>query len=146
MGRKSSKKKNRFQTRALRDDGSNNKLENIINWNVLSGIFLFIWGLSLFDKTFISYRTQIIIILIGAVVGILAFHFLLRQKKYGLFVTIFYGFFLGAPVPYGIIATTNYYLRQNNSENVLLEFLKTGNGSGRRKKCKTPFAGIFKNG
>jgi hypothetical protein len=31
---------------------------------------------------------------------------------------------------------------EKNAKHHLQEFLKTGNGSGRRKKCKTPFAVI----
>lgn len=114
----------------------------MVNLVILTGLTLFILGAILFDKTFISFRTQIIIVLSGAAIGIAAFHFVWRQKKYGLIATLFLGIFLGASIPYCFIATTNYYLREDKSENVLLEILETGYGSGRRRECKTPYAVI----
>lgn len=140
MGRKSSRKKNRLEDRALREQ-ENNRQKRIANLIVFPGVSLFLWGFFLFDKTFISYRTQIIITLIGAAIGITVLHFLWRQKKYGLSATLCFGFFLGGPVPYSFIATTNYYLREN-SENVRLEILNTGNRSRRGGDCKTPYAVI----
>lgn len=139
MGRKSSKKRNRLEARALKDQ-EEKRIKKVAN-SLVPGMFLFIWGSFLFGKTFISFRTLIIMALIGVVVGITVLYFLWRHKKYGLLAALFVGSFWGGSLPYSFIATTNYYLR-DNPENVLLNILETGNGSGLRRKCKTPYAVI----
>jgi hypothetical protein len=140
LGRKSSRKKNRFQARDLRKQEENlqKKIAYLI---IFPNTALFIWGIILFSKTIISSQTQALIIFIGAIVGITVLHLIWRHKNYGFFVTIFYGFYLGF-IPYSFIATTNYYLRADHSENVQLEILKTGNRSSRKSNCRTPYAVI----
>jgi len=99
LGRKSNKKKGRLELRtAFETEQRRQKL--IAYLIVISGVALFIWGILLFDRTFIYLQTQIFITLIGSVIGIISLHFLWRHKNYGLIATIFYGFFLGGPIPY----------------------------------------------
>jgi hypothetical protein len=115
LGRKSSSKKNRFQARNLQQQEEN--LQNKISYLIIfPGIALFLWGIILFEKTFISLQTIGIITLVGAIVGITVLHLIWRYKKYGFLVTVFYGFILGGSIPFSFIATTNYYLRSDHSE------------------------------
>ena len=140
MGRKSSRKKNRFQTRNLREQ-EENRQKKVAYLIIFPGSALFIWGIILFSKTIISSQTQAIIIFVGAIVGITVLHLFWRFKNYGFLVTVFLGFYLGF-IPYAFIATTNYYLRSDHSENVQIEILKTGNRSSRKSNCRTPYAVI----
>ena len=141
MGRKSNRKKNRFENKNLREqeEAHQKKIAYLI---LLPGVALFIWGIVLFDKTFISNMAQVIITLIGATIGITIMYFIWRHKKFGLIPTFFFGFFLGGPIPYCFIATTNYYFRAEKSEIVDLDIIETGNRSSRKSKCRTPFAVI----
>jgi hypothetical protein len=141
LGRKSSRKKNRFQAMDSRKQ-EENRQKKIAYLILFPGSALFIWGIILFDKTFISLQTIGIITFVGAIVGITVLHLFWRYKKYGFFVTVFYGFVLGGSIPYSFIATTNYYLRADKSENIQLEILATGNNSGWRSNCRTPYAVI----
>jgi hypothetical protein len=138
LGRKSSSKKNRFQARSLRKQEE--KLQKKIAYLILFPCnAFFIWGMILFEKTFISLQTIAIHTLVGAIVGITVLHLFWRYRNYGFLVTVFYGFFLGGSIPFSFIATTNYYLRSDHSENVQLEIVKTGI---RRSNCRTPYAVI----
>ncbi len=138
MGRKSSSKKNRFQVRSLREQ-EENRQKKIAYLILFPGNALFIWGMILFEKTFISLQTIAIHTLVGAIIGITVLHLIWRYKKWRFLVTVFYGFFLGGSIPFSFIATTNYYLRSDHSENVRLEIVKIGT---RRSSCRTPYAVI----
>jgi hypothetical protein len=139
LGRKSNRKKQRIEIRSIIErELSQQKL--IAYLILFLGVTLFIWGILLFDKTFISTRTQIFITLLGTAIGIVVLHFLWRHKKYGLLATLFYGFFLGGPIPYCFIATSNYYIRGDKSKTIQLNIIESGNRSRRKSKCKTPYA------
>ena len=139
MGRKSNRKKQRIDGQKAIEKEHN--LQKLIAYLILfPGVALFVWGSLLFDKTFISTQTQVVITLLGATLGIFGLHFLWRQKKYGLIATLFFGFFLGGPIPFTFIATTNYYLRTEKSVNIELDILETGNRSRRKSNCRTPYA------
>jgi hypothetical protein len=140
LGRKSSSKKNRFQTRNLPEQEEKRQKKDAY-LIIFPGTALFIWGLILFSKTIISFQTQVIIIFVGAIVGITVLHLFGRFKNYGLLAKVFFGFYLGF-IPYAFIATTNYYLRADHSENIQLEIIKTGNRSSRGSACRTPYAVI----
>ncbi|MES2773521.1 MAG: hypothetical protein V4722_05030 [Bacteroidota bacterium] len=113
---------------------------------LLPGIALFLWGGVLFERTFIATQTQVVIILTGAIIGITFLYFMWRQKEYGLLAAVFLGFFLGGSIPYCFIATTNYYFRTDNSEDVRFTILESGNRSQRRSQCRMPYATIQYNG
>ncbi|MCG9900932.1 MAG: hypothetical protein MH132_13090 [Hydrotalea sp.] len=138
MGRKSNRKKQRIEVqKAIEKEHNRQKL--IAYLILFPGVALFIWGILLFDKTFIPTQTQVIITLLGATIGFIVVHFLWRHKEYGLFATLFFGFFLGGPIPFTFVATTNYYLRTEESENIELDILETGNRSRRKSNCRTPY-------
>lgn len=139
MGRKSNRKKGRLELRtAIEKEQNRHKLTAYLI--LFAGAAFFTWGILLFDKTFIYFQTEIIITLLGAPVGIIVLHFFWRHKKYGLIATLFYGSFLGVPIPYCFMATTNYYFRDNKTQKVQLDIIKTGNRSKGRGSCKTPYA------
>ena len=140
MGRKSNSKKNRFQTRNLREEEEKRQKKDAY-LIIFPGTALFIWAIILFSKTIISNQTQAIIILVGAIVGITLLHLFERFKNYGFLVKVFLGFYLGF-IPFSFIATTNYYLRADHTENIQLEILKTGNRSSRKSNCRRPYAVI----
>lgn len=145
VGQKSNRKKGRLELRkATQVEQRRQKI--IAQLILFGGVALCLWGIILFDKTFITAQTQILITLIGAIIGILVIHFFWRQKNYALFVTLFYGIFLGGSVPYCFLATTNYYFRGNEKQNLRLSIIKTGNRSGRKSSCRTPYAVVeFQN-
>jgi hypothetical protein len=137
LGRKSNRKK---AAQALQPaiNAKLNRLGKIAPLSIISGLAFLFWGIHLFEKTFISLQTQIFILLFGATVGIIVFG---RYVKYGL--TVFcYGIFVGAPVPYGILATTNYYFRDTKTEMVQLDILKSGYRSKGKSNCKAPYAQV----
>jgi hypothetical protein len=141
LGRKSNNKKRFSEARSLIEKEENR--QKIVACLILfQGSALFIWGILLFRKTFISTQTQIIVTLIGAVIGIIVLYFFWRNKKYGIVMTLFYGFFLGGPIPYCFVATTNYYFRDNKPKTVQLNIIATGNRSARKSKCRTPYATV----
>lgn len=45
-------------------------------------------------------------------------------------------------MPYCLVATTNYYLKDESTEIINLEIIKTGNHSKRKSRCKIPYAEI----
>lgn len=145
MGRKSNRKK-RAQALQPANKTEQERQKQTAGLILLPGVMLLIWGALLFDKTFISLQTQILIILLGATAGIIVLHFLWRHKNYGLIATLFFGFFLGAPIPYCFMAATNYYLRDYKTQKVQLDIIKTGNRSKGKSNCKRPYAVIeFQN-
>lgn len=115
MGRKSNRKKGRLELRdAIKKD---QRRQNLISYLILfSGSALFIWGISLFKKTFIETQTQVYITLFGATIGTLVLYFFGRRKSYDLLVTLFLGFYLGGSIPFCLMATTNYYLRNDEKQ------------------------------
>lgn len=139
MGRKSIRKKGRLE---LRDEiKKGQRRQNLISYLILfSGSALFIWGISLFNKTFIETQTQVYITLFGATIGTLVLYFLGRRKSYDLLVTLFLGFYLGGSIPFCLMATTNYYLRNNEKQILQLNIIQTGNHSRRKSKCRRPYA------
>jgi hypothetical protein len=137
LGRKSNRKK-RGQELRTAIEAEADRQAPIVYGILFSGVAFFIWGMLLFARTFIYLKTQIFIILVGAAVGIIIVNFLWRHKKPALMLTLFYGSFLGGPIPYCFIATTNYYFRDNKTQMVQLDIIRTGN----RSKSKTPYAVI----
>lgn len=138
LGRKSNKKK---AARALQPakEAKLNRMGKIGPLSLISGLAFLYWGIHLFEKTFISLQTQFFIFLFGAIVGIIVFG---RYLKPGLTVTLCYGIFVGAPIPYGILATTNYYFRDNKTEKVQLDILKSGYQSKGKSNCKAPYVQV----
>lgn len=139
MGRKSNRKKGRLELRnAIEKEQRRQKI--ILYLILFPGGVLFIWGIFLFDKTFIDTQTQVYITLIGATIGTLVLYLFWRRKNYGLLLTLFFGFFLGGPIPFCLIATTNYYLRNEKKQNLQLSIIQTGNHSSRKSNCRRPYA------
>lgn len=139
LGRKSNRKKQRLEVRKAIE--KEHRRQTLIAYLILfPGVALFIWGMLLFEKTFIPTQTQFVFTLLGAILGITGLHFLWRHKKYGLVATLFFGFFLGGLIPFAFIATTNYYLRSEKSVSIKLDILETGNRSRRKSRCRTPYA------
>jgi len=138
LGRKSNRKKAAHALQPARE-AKLNRPRHIAPLSVISGLALFFWGNYLFEKTFISLQTQIFILLFGAIAGLIVFG---KYLKYGLTVTLCYGIFVGAPIPYGILATTNYYLRDTKTEKVQLDILGSGYRSKGKSNCKAPYVQV----
>ena len=116
-----------------------NRPGQIAPLSIISGLAFLLWGIYLFEKTFISVQTQYFILLFGAIVGFIV---LGRYLKYGITATLCYGLFVGAPIPYGILATTNYYFRDYNTEKVQLDILESGYRSKGKSNCKAPYVQV----
>jgi hypothetical protein len=138
LGRKSNRKK-AAQALQPAKEAKLNRLGQIAHLSLISGLAFLFWGIHLFEKTFISLQTQYFILLFGAIVGFVVFG---RHLKYGLTVTLCYGIFVGAPIPYGILATTNYYFRDNKTEKVQLDILESGYRSKGKSNCKAPYVQV----
>lgn len=116
------------------------KKEKLIAYLILiPGVAFFIAGILLFDRAFISVRSQIIMILSGVIAGVSLLFFQWRTKKYGISLILFYGFFLGGPVTYFFIASTNYYLRDSNTQTIQLDIIRSGNYTKSKRGCRTPY-------
>ena len=138
LGRKSNRKKAAQALQPARE-AELNRLGQIAPLSLIAGLAFLFWGIHLFEKTFISLQTQFFILLFGAIVGFIVFG---RQLKYGLTVTLCYVIFVGAPIPYGILATTNYYFRDYKTEKVQLDILESGYRSKGKSNCKAPYVQV----
>lgn len=137
LGRKSNRKKATKDLLPAIEAEVDQKLRMTIQIGILGAVSL-ICGILLFNKTFISTQAQIAIIILGAIIGTRVSRFFLKNKNYGSTTILTLGLF-AAPIPYGFVATTNYYIGYNKTEKVRLDILAWGNRSKRKGGCKTPY-------
>jgi hypothetical protein len=140
LGRKNERKNVDLEGRNRRERDENRLQKKSPTLILFSEMAVFIWGYFLFDKTFISYTAQFMIISVGAAMGMMILHFIWWKEKYRLVYKIFFGIILGGPVFYCFVVATNYYLRDMKSQVVKLEIIETGNRSIRRSECNKPYA------
>lgn len=138
LGRKSNRKKAAHALQAAREAKLSQPAQ-IAPLSIIAGLAFLGWGIHLFEKTFISVQTQYFILFFGAIVGMIVCK---RRLKYELTATLCYGLFVGAPLPYGILATTNYYFRDYKTEKVQLDIIESGFRSKGKSNCKAPYVQV----
>ena len=138
LGRKSNRKKAAHALQSARE-AKLNQPGQIAPMSIIAGLAFLYWGIHLFEKTFISVQTQFLIFLFGAIVGLIVFG---RYFKLEITATLCYGLLVGAPIPYGFLATTNYYLRDYKTEQVQLDILESGYRSKGKSNCKAPYVQV----
>ncbi|MES2649082.1 MAG: hypothetical protein V4717_19550 [Bacteroidota bacterium] len=138
MGRKSRNKRGSIDTSRIQV--LEERRQKRIGYSIFYiGSFLLIWTMILLLQTFISTQTLILILLASVIIGVLCFHLIWRRRNFGAIGTLFFGIFLGMPIPFGFIST-NHYFRSGTSISVTLPLLEAGTRSNRRSSCRTPYA------
>lgn len=138
LGRKSNRKKAAHALQSERE-AKLNQPGQIGPLSIIAGLAFLFWGMHLFEKTFISVQTQFVILLLGAIAGMIVFG---RYFKLELTATLCYGLFVGAPLPYGFLATTNYHFRDYKTEQLQLDILESGYRSKGKSNCKAPYVQV----
>jgi hypothetical protein len=111
---------------------------------LFSGIF--IWSFILLDKTF--FKTSVVLVpsLIGGAIGTILFSTLWSKNNFPFWVLLFFGVFTGTSVPTFLIASSNYYFKDDIVIHESLDIIRTGNYSKRKSACKKPYAVVFYRG
>jgi hypothetical protein len=91
-------------------------------------------------NTVLAYSVIWTFAFIGGAIGTSILSYLWRKEKFPFWSTLSYGMISGGALMVFCLLAPNYLFRQKQDSKYQANILQTGNRSGRKSSCKTPYA------